>query len=66
MTANHDAKHIVGLIRHGTRADLIDWLCWNDGNGVYTDTDNENEGYKPLTLDEARELVQSIAFRDEA
>jgi len=23
-----------------TRGDLIDWLCWNDRNGIYRDEDS--------------------------
>ena len=32
-----------------TRDALIAWLTWNDPNGIYTDRDNEAEGYPPMT-----------------
>jgi hypothetical protein len=40
-----------------TRKDLIQWLCNNDSNGIYTDKDSLNEGLPILTIKEARELV---------
>jgi hypothetical protein len=40
-----------------TRKDLIEWLCRNDSNGIYTDKDSLNEGLPILTIKEARELV---------
>lgn len=48
------------LLENGTRERLIDWLVWNDGNGVYTDEDSEAEGYPPLTLEKAREAMQGV------
>ena len=48
------------LLEHGTREQLIEWLVWNDGNGVYTDEDSEAEGYPPLTLEKARESMQRV------
>jgi hypothetical protein len=52
------------LLKDGTREDLICWLVWNDANGVYTDVDSVAEGYAPLSLELARETMQSILFRD--
>lgn len=40
-----------------TREQLIEWLCWNDRNGIYSDADCEIEGIDPLTWEEAYELV---------
>ena len=37
---------------------LIEWLVWNDRNGVHSDKDRKNEGYKPYTKKEAIELVK--------
>lgn len=48
------------LLKDGTREQLIDWLVWNDGNGVYTDEDSEAEGYAPLTLETARETMRRV------
>ena len=36
---------------------LIEWLVWNDRNGVYRDEDSKAEGYKALTLEEAAQMV---------
>lgn len=44
-----------------TREDLIAWLCWCDGNGVWTDEDTVAEGGDPMTLDEAWESVALMA-----
>jgi hypothetical protein len=38
------------------REQLIDWLCWNDPNGVYRDIDCYREGMDFLTYEEAYEL----------
>ena len=36
---------------------LLDWLKWNDGDGIYSDIDCQNEDYPPITLETARLLV---------
>lgn len=36
---------------------LLDWLKWNDGHGIYSDIDCQNEDYPILTLESARLLV---------
>lgn len=53
------------LVDEGTREDIIEWLVWNDANGVFTDEDSIAEGYEPLTLDQARELMLSMLKRDD-
>jgi hypothetical protein len=45
------------IVSAGCRDDVINWLCWNDPNGVYADRDSEAEGYPPLTLHGAREIM---------
>ena len=40
-----------------TREELIDWLCYNDTNGCYTDEDCDAEGLPRLTLETARDQV---------
>jgi len=47
------------ILAFGTREQVIDWLCWNDPNGCYTDEDAEAEGYEPLSLEEAGNALQS-------
>ena len=48
-----------------SREALINWLCWNDRNGEYTDEDSEHNGWEPLSKESAleiihRQLVESI------
>ena len=38
------------------REELINWLCWNDPNGVYRDEDSIREGMEVLSYEEAYEL----------
>lgn len=40
-----------------TRLELIDWLCWNDSNGVYTDEDSLAEFNNILGKEEAIEII---------
>jgi len=40
------------------RKKCIEWLEWNDGNGIYNDVDSKNEGLQPLTVVEALELIE--------
>lgn len=39
-----------------SRQELIDWLCWNDRNGVYTDADSLREFGEILTKERAIEI----------
>lgn len=48
------------LLAEGTRDDIIEWLVWNDGNGVYSDIDSEAEDYPLLTLETAREAMRRV------
>ena len=52
----HESRVQQEIIRGGTREQIIEWLCWNDPNGCYTDRDSEAEGYSRLT----RERVVNI------
>lgn len=47
----------LDILENGTRNDVINWLCWNDRNGCYRDDDAIAEGYDPLTLEQAREIM---------
>ena len=44
-----------------TREQCIALLQWNDPNGCYTDEASIREGYAPMTTDEARERLESVA-----
>jgi hypothetical protein len=55
----HD-MYFDGLCGHckvpTTREELIDWLCWNDPNGIYTDEDSIREGIDVLSFEQAYEF----------
>lgn len=40
-----------------TREELIDWLRWNDHNGSFTDEDAEAEGWAPLSVKGAVDII---------
>ena len=40
-----------------SRLELIDWLCWNDKNGIYRDEDSLSEMGDILGKEEAIEIV---------
>ena len=47
----------VDQVQYLSLEQLLDWLKWNDGHGIYSDLDSQNEDYPPITLDTARMLV---------
>ena len=40
-----------------SRLDLIEWLCWNDRNGVYRDEQSLQEFENILSKEEAIEII---------
>lgn len=40
-----------------TREQLIQWLSWNDPNGVYTDQDSLAEFGNIMSIEEGREIM---------
>ena len=50
----HEPSIQQWLLANGSREEIIEWLVWNDGNGIYTDRDSEAEDYPLLTLETAR------------
>lgn len=42
------------------RETLLDWLAWNDRNGIFTDKQSEDEGMQPMTKEEAIEVITRI------
>jgi hypothetical protein len=48
------------ILEHGNREDVIEWLVWNDRNGIYSDEACEMEGVDKLTLESAKELMKSF------
>lgn len=43
-----------------SRLELIDWLCWNDRNGVYSDEDSLREFGDILTRGRAIEIITEM------
>jgi len=54
----YDSFVQLDILENGTRNDVINWLCWNDRNGCYRDDDAITEGYDPLTLEQARDIMR--------
>ncbi|RMB60975.1 hypothetical protein EAX61_05700 [Dokdonia sinensis] len=49
-----------------SRTELIEWLCWNDRNGVYKDQERIDEGGDPMDRDYALEtMTRQILQEDE-
>lgn len=48
---------LVVKLQSWTRLELIDWLCWNDRNGVYTDEDSLREFGEILSKERATEIM---------
>lgn len=38
---------------------IIDWLCWNDPDGLHDDAERAREGLEPYTLSEARAAMRA-------
>lgn len=47
-------------LQSSTRLELIDWLCWNDRNGVYSDEDSLREFGEILTKERAIEIITAM------
>ncbi len=59
---NYKVMEIKGIeleieLNSWSRLDLIDWLCWNDRNGVYKDEDSLNEFGNIVSKEEAIEIM---------
>ena len=59
---NYRVMELKGLERHKelnswSREKLIDWLCWNDRNGVYRDEQSFLEFDNILGKEEAIEII---------
>ena len=49
----------LDILRNGSRELIVDWLEWNDINGVYSDHERDAEGLPRLTLETARDAMQA-------
>ncbi|SDH68149.1 hypothetical protein [Myroides phaeus] len=51
------AKELEQELNTWSRNELIEWLCWNDPNGVYTDKDSLAEIGHVLSKEEGIEII---------
>jgi hypothetical protein len=57
-------RAMIEAVMSASRGFCIDWLDGNDRNGCYTDGDMEAEGWKPMTLPQARSLLIATLLED--
>ena len=57
---NHTIERQAAILADDNRNDVINWLRWNDRNGWYTDDDRAEEGWMPLTIEEAKNTMIEI------
>lgn len=48
---------LINELNTWSRLDLIEWLCWNDRNGVYKDEESLAEFDNILSKEEAIEIM---------
>ena len=56
----HDPRKQRNILTNGTREDLIEWLIWNDPNGVWSDSDSVAEGKIPISIEQARKAMRRM------
>lgn len=59
-----DESGLHAELKQMSRETLIEWLEWNDPNGVYSDEDSDNEGMKRLTKNDAEQIIIDKLLRD--
>ena len=60
----HSREYQNQLLGRGSRDQIIEWLVWNDPNGVYADSDSIAEDRQPLTIEQAQSLMRELLQRD--
>ena len=55
--ADETAEKIMSLINDLSREDLIEWLSWNDGNGIYDDEQSLKELGNVMSREEGVEIM---------
>lgn len=53
-------EELTNKLNSWSRLELIDWLCWNDRNGVYTDEDSLREFGDILTKERAIKIITEM------
>lgn len=62
MHPNYKLMELKGIdlekeLNNKSRIELIEWLCWNDRNGVYNDEQSLREFGNILSKDEAKDII---------
>lgn len=52
-----NAKELASVLKSWKRNQIIDWLCWNDPSGIYTDQNSKQEGFSKLTKQAGIEII---------
>jgi hypothetical protein len=52
-----EGKALKSELISWTRDELIEWLCWNDRNGVYRDAESIQEFGNTVNKEEAIEII---------
>jgi hypothetical protein len=60
LTESNTLPYAQRLYDRGSREAILEFLQWNDPNGVYTDTVSKAEGYESLSYDEALIELEGI------
>ena len=50
-------EKLLLLINSMSREDLIEWLSWNDPNGIYSDSQSMKEFGRVMSRDEGMEIL---------
>jgi hypothetical protein len=56
----HFEKSHLPTLKNYKRETLLNWLSWNDRNGIFTDKQSKAEGMPPMTKKEAIETITRI------
>lgn len=51
-------EQLDAFLKHTSRLEIIDWLQWNDPNGVYRDEDSMREFDNVLGKEEGIEIIK--------
>lgn len=57
------SAELLQIVRKMSRPDLIDWLIWNDPNGIYSDEDSLEELGHTMDLQEGRIIMYRQIMR---
>lgn len=52
-----NADKLIKELNLWSRLDLIEWLCWNDRNGIYKDEESLQEFGNTVSKEEAIEII---------